>query len=125
MILRGFITNDPISLDQFFKEKPDPSCGALASFVGVVRNRQEGREVKKLYYECYLSMANQEIRRIVDEVKKEYGVGDVQVLHRVGWLEVGEVAVAILVSAVHREEAFSACRSVIDQIKKQVPIWKK
>ena len=70
-------------------------------------------------------MANQEIRRIVDEVKKEYGVGDVQVLHRVGWLEVGEVAVAILVSAVHREEAFSACRSIIDQIKKQVPIWKK
>lgn len=120
-----FITADSISLEKFFQERPDPSCGALASFVGIVRDYHEGREVKKLYYDCYQSMADREIGRIVDEVKKEYGVSDIEVLHRVGWLEVGEVAIAILVSAVHRSEAFSACKAVIDRIKEEVPIWKK
>ncbi|MBI1977665.1 MAG: molybdenum cofactor biosynthesis protein MoaE [Candidatus Omnitrophica bacterium] len=125
MNLKGFITSDPIPLGQFFKEKLDPSCGALTSFVGVVRNHREGHEVKKLYYDCYRSMVDQEIGRIIDEVKKEFGINDIKVLHRVGWIKVGEVAVVISVSARHRGEAFSACRAVIDRIKERAPIWKK
>ena len=70
-------------------------------------------------------MAEKQIQQIMEKVKREYGVDDVRVVHRIGWLEVGEAAVAITVSAPHRQEAFSACRQVMDQIKKRIPIWKK
>ena len=120
-----FITHQPISLIDFFGERSDELCGAIASFVGIVRGRQGGRRVKKLYYDCYQSMADQEIGLIIDQIKREYKVNEIRVLHRVGWLEVGEAAIVISVRAVHRNEAFSACRAVIDQIKEGVPIWKK
>lgn len=120
-----FVTNDPISLSDFFEGKLEESCGAMASFVGVVRNHHGERRVKRLYYDCYQNMAEKEIRSIIEEIKREYPVKDIKVLHRVGWLEVGEVAVAIMVSSAHRDEAFSACRAVIDRIKERVPLWKK
>lgn len=120
-----FITTEPISLMDFLISQPDESCGAVASFVGIVRDHHAGHKVKKLYYDRYPSMADQEIGLIVDQVKKEHGVNEIKVLHRIGWLEVGEAAVVIAVTATHRSEAFSACKAVIDQIKERVPIWKK
>ena len=120
-----FITQDPIRLERFFSFSPQPSCGALASFVGIVRNHDHGRAVKKLFYECYFSMAEKMIGQVIEEAKREYGVDEILVRHRVGSLEIGEAAVAIMVSAVHRAEAFAACRFVIEQIKTKVPIWKK
>lgn len=120
-----FITGKPIHLEDFLAQRPSPSCGAVASFVGVVRGHHEGRQVKKIYYDCYWPMASRQIRGIIDNARNEFGVEEIRVLHRVGWLEVGEAAVAIVVSGVHREEAFSACRQVIEQIKARVPIWKK
>ena len=120
-----YITQEPVALKHFFSWLPNKSCGALASFVGIVRNYDHGRAVKKLFYECYFSMANRMIEKIVEQTKREWGVEQVRVLHRVGSLEIGEVAVAIAVSAVHRAEAFAACRFIIEEIKKKVPIWKK
>lgn len=120
-----FITGEPIRLADFLAQKPSPSCGAVASFVGVVRDHHEGRQVKKIYYDCYWPMANRQIREIIDSARKESGVEEIRVLHRIGWLEVGEAAVVIAVSAPHREEVFSACRIVIEGIKTTVPIWKK
>lgn len=119
------ITHQPISVEAFLKEKPSASCGASVHFIGTVRNHQDGRAVKKLYYECHKSMADKEIAAIIDRVMRSYGVNRIGVLHRVGWLEVGDVAIIIETSAAHREEAFQACRAVIEEIKKKVPIWKK
>ena len=119
------ITREPISMDAFLKEKPAASCGASVYFIGTVRNHQDGKSVKNLYYECYESMADKQITAVVDYVKRAYGADRIRVLHRVGWLEVGDVAVMIEANSVHRQEAFAACRAVIEEIKKKVPIWKK
>ena len=119
------ITNRPIPLENFLTQKPDESCGAVASFAGVVRNHHQGRAVKRIYYDCYRTMADQQIQAMIAQLKKEFRVHEIRILHRVGWLEVGDVAVVIVVSAPHREAAFSACRSVIEEIKQKVPIWKK
>ena len=94
----------------------------MASFVGVVRNHHRGKSVVKIYYDCYPTMADKQIQQIIEKVKQEYGFDDIRVVHRIGWLEVGEAAVAIAVSAAHREEAVSACRAVIQQIKINLPL---
>lgn len=120
-----YITHQPISVEAFFKERPAASSGAAVHFIGVVRNHQNGRSVKKLYYECYESMADKQIDSIITRVKHAYDIDQVRVLHRVGWLEVGDVAIMIETSSIHREDAFSACRAVIEEVKKSVPIWKK
>jgi len=120
------ITQSPISLDEFLKNHAvAPDCGASAHFTGIVRNHHKGRAVKKLFYECYQPMAEKVIRKITDEVKNEWGVEKVDVVHRMGELVVGDIAVAIAVSSHHRDEAFSACRAMVDRIKHEVPIWKK
>jgi molybdopterin synthase catalytic subunit len=95
-----------------------------ATFVGVVRDHHEGKKVKRLFYDSYRSMSEKEIAAIITDIKKKIQVDEIRVLHRVGWLEVGEAAVAIWVSAAHREEAFLACCAMIERIKKDVPIWK-
>lgn len=119
------ITQGPVRLNEFFSSTPAPSCGAFASFVGLVRDHDHGRRVLRLHYECYPSMAEKMLEGIVAEAKNRWPVDEVKVLHRVGTLEVGEAAVAIAVSSAHRAEAFQACRFVIEEIKKRVPIWKK
>ena len=120
-----FITEQPISVNEFLKGTPDPSCGAHVLFVGKVRNHQRGRAVQKLYYECYRTMAERQITAIVQSVRRKWNINEIQVLHRIGWLEVGEVAVIVSVASGHRREAFSACREAIDEVKRQVPLWKK
>ena len=120
-----FITESPIPLPEFLAEEPGGSSGAAASFVGVVRNHDHGKGVKELYYECYVSMAEKEIQGIVEDTKSICKVDEVKVLHRVGRLTVGEAALAVWVSAAHRQEAFAACRYVVEEIKKKVPIWKR
>jgi molybdopterin synthase catalytic subunit len=119
------ITHELIDTAQFLSRQPDPSCGASASFVGIVRNEHDGKAVERLFYECYEPMAEKQIEGIAARAKTKWSVRDIQVIHRVGWLDVGEVAIAILVHSGHRDEAFSACREVIDEIKRTVPIWKR
>lgn len=102
-----------------------PAAGATATFEGVVRNHSAGRPVERLVYEAYEPMAERQIREVVDEAGSRWPLRRVAVEHRVGELEVGEVAVAVAVSADHRAEAFEACRYIIDQLKARAPIWKK
>lgn len=103
----------------------DPKTGALVTFEGVVRNHNEGRRVIALEYEALESLAQKEAQKIFAEVKKNFNVLDIRCFHRVGKLTIGETAVWVGVSAVHRDEAFQACRYIIDEIKKRLPIWKK
>lgn len=101
------------------------AAGGFVTFEGRVRNRNAGRAVVRLEYEAFGPLAEKEGRRIVDEARRNFAVFDVRCVHRVGLLELGELAVWVGVSAQHRDAAFAACRFVIDEAKTRVPIWKK
>ena len=99
--------------------------GAVALFIGVVRNGNRGREVLRLEYEAYEEMALPLMEEISAEAARRFPVTDVRIVHRLGRLEIGEASVAVAVSSPHRAQAFAACRFAIDSLKAQVPIWKK
>ena len=99
--------------------------GAVAVFVGTVRDHNQGRRVLYLEYSAYPEMAEAEMARIEDEAVRRFGVSKVVTVHRTGRVEIGEVSVAVVVTSPHRAAAFDACRFVIDTLKKTVPIWKK
>jgi molybdopterin synthase catalytic subunit len=99
--------------------------GALCLFVGVVRDENEGRRVLRLEYEAYEDMALPLMEEIAAEARRQFGVGEVRIVHRLGRLEIGEVSVAVAAASPHRAEAFAACRYAIDTLKARVPIWKK
>ncbi|MBV8374634.1 MAG: molybdenum cofactor biosynthesis protein MoaE [Candidatus Eremiobacteraeota bacterium] len=102
------------------------SCGGVVAFLGIVRERaDDGRAVERLYYEAFESMAIGEFETIAAEVKDRFGALRVAIVHRVGDLAIGEVAVAVAVSAEHRQAAFAACEYAIDELKRRAPIWKK
>lgn len=98
--------------------------GAQVSFVGTVRNHQDGREVSELHYTAYGPMAEAQCRAIVDEAEARWPVS-VALRHRVGTLAIGDTAVVAVAAGDHREEAFAACRFVIEEVKRRVPIWKR
>ena len=107
------------------RQMRDESCGGFASFEGWVRNHNEGHAVTRLEYEAFAELAEKEGARIVEEARAKYGVTRAACVHRVGSLGLGDVAVWVGVSAAHRDEAFRACRFIIDEVKHRVPIWKK
>ena len=99
-------------------------AGAYASFEGWVRNHNDGRAALGLRYEAYAALAEAEGAKIVEEALAKVEIADAACVHRVGDLDVGEIAVWVGVSAAHRDAAFSACRWIIDEVKARVPIWK-
>ena len=103
----------------------DPSCGGYVAFEGWVRNFNEGRAVHRLEYEAFEALALREGERIVAEACTRFGVVNARCVHRIGDLPLGELAVWVGVAAPHRDEAFRACRWIIDEVKHRVPIWKK
>jgi molybdopterin synthase catalytic subunit len=115
----------PISIGEAMAAVEDASAGGIALFVGSVRNENENRPVTLLEYEAYPSMAIKEMQAIVEELEAEIVGARCAVLHRIGKLTVGDVAVVCAASAPHRDEAFRACRALIDRIKERVPIWKR
>jgi MoaE-MoaD fusion protein len=119
------LVEGPVDLGAVIAEVEDERAGAIATFQGTVRRQSRGREVIALEYEAYSGMAEKVIAEIAEGVKELYDLCEVAVAHRVGRCEVGEVSVAIAVSAPHRQDALSACRDVIDELKKRVPLWKK
>jgi adenylyltransferase/sulfurtransferase len=102
-----------------------PGSGGFCTFEGWVRDSNEGRDVDGLEYEAYADLARAEGGRIIDEAIARYGVTDARCVHRTGSLRVGDLAVWVGVAAAHRDEAFRACRYIIDEIKHRLPIWKK
>jgi adenylyltransferase/sulfurtransferase len=103
----------------------DPACGGYAAFEGWVRNHNEGHDVQRLEYEAFELLAVKEGERIVAEACERFDVEKAACVHRIGNLAIGELAVWVGVSARHRDEAFRACRYIIDEVKHRVPIWKK
>jgi molybdopterin synthase catalytic subunit len=115
----------PLSLDEAVAHVTRPGAGGIATFVGVVRDENEGRAVTRLEYSAYEAMAQREMERIATELEGEMPGVVVCALHRTGELLVGDAAVVCAASAPHRGEAFRACRELIDRIKARVPIWKR
>ncbi len=99
-------------------------AGAFVSFEGWVRDHNEGRPVRRLDYEAFAPLAEKEAARILEQARRNFVVFDIRCVHRIGRLELGDLAVWVGVSAQHRRAAFDACRFVIDEVKSRVPIWK-
>ena len=115
----------PIDVESLRKELADPACGGYTSFEGLVRNHNEGLSVRHLEYEAFEPLAVKEGERIVAEAIKRFGIEHATCVHRIGDLAIGEMAVWVGAAARHRDEAFRACRYIIDEVKHRVPIWKK
>ncbi len=119
------ITREPIDLCNILIDAKDRSAGGTTLFIGSVRDHNEKGTVSEIYYEAYREMAEDKIAEIESEVRKRWKIMKFVAIHRIGNLKVGDVSVAVAVSAEHRQEAFEACKYGIDEIKTRVPIWKK
>jgi molybdopterin synthase catalytic subunit len=123
--VRGRIRAEPLDLAELVAEVSHPGAGGVATFLGVVRDHNEGRAVTLLEYEAYGTMCEAELGRIMAEIVAEIPGARVAATHRVGALAVGDTAVICAASAPHRGEAFRACRELIDRLKSRLPIWKR
>ena len=122
---RFFLTNEPLDPRAVEALAQDPSCGAWVTFVGTVRNTNEGRDVDYLEYEAYPGMAERKMAEIGDEIRQRWGLEHVAMAHRLGRCAIGEASIVICVASPHRKEAFEACHYAINRVKEIVPIWKK
>ena len=121
----GHLTFDPIDLVSAMASVATAADGALATFTGMVRDHHNGRPVLRLEYEAHTTMADRQVARLVASARERWDVTGIRVLHRLGTLAVGEVAVVVVVAAAHRGDAMEACRWIIDTLKAEVPIFKK
>lgn len=119
------ISSDSIDVNALNEAMTDLNCGAYVSFEGRVRSQNKGKKVAFLEYEAFAELALTEFTHIADEATKKFELEHITCVHRVGKLELGEVAVWIGVLAKHRQAAFLACAFIISELKKRVPIWKK
>jgi molybdopterin synthase catalytic subunit len=119
------IREEELSVAEVIAAVTRPEAGGISVFVGTVRSDNAGHAVTLLEYQAYASMAAKEMARIGAEISSEIPGVELAVLHRVGSLTVGQIAVVCAASAPHRGEAFTACRLLIDRIKARVPIWKR
>jgi molybdopterin synthase catalytic subunit len=119
------LTRDPIDPAAAVAGLAAPADGGWATYVGVVRDNQDGRRVAWLEYEAHEPMAERRIERLIATARDRWPVGEIRILHRLGRLGIGEVSVAIAVAAPHRAAALAACAWLIDTLKADVPIFKK
>lgn len=118
------VTAAPLTLDAVVGAVDGPGAGAVATFLGLVRDRNQGRRVLWLDYEAYAPLAEKALARIVTEAEARWPGARMAIHHRTGRLEIGEASVVIAVATAHRADAFAACRYAIERIKQIVPIWK-
>ncbi len=116
------VITEPIAVEEVIHSTQDESAGGHVHFIGTIRREHS---LQGIEYQSYLPMAIKQMEAVVQEAKEKWPLKKISVVHRVGWIPVGEAAVVIAVSSVHRREAFRACEFIIDQIKKIVPIWKE
>lgn len=119
------ITGKTIEPDQLRQSLTDDGGGGYVAFEGWIRNENEGQEVLRLEYEVYRPLAIKEGNKVIAEARVNYPILHAACVHREGLLEIGECAVWVGVTSAHRDEAFAACRFIIDEVKLRLPIWKK
>ena len=118
------VMDETLSLTTHLAAVDDAAAGATVSFSGVVRDHDGGRGVSALEYHGHPTAASV-VARVAGEIAAHPGVIAVAVSHRIGMLKVGDVALAAAVSAAHRREAFAACIDLVDEVKRQLPVWKR
>lgn len=119
------IQNTALKLEIFETIDAFPECGGINIFIGTVRNHHEGRAVKALKYTSYTPIAEKMIRAIEQEIADKYAIPYVRVVHRIGYLEIGDQAIIAIAYAPHRREAFKACEEAVERVKHEVPVWKE
>ena len=119
------VRSQPLQLEEVVRAVSGEAFGAVVTFTGAVRDATRGRKVVRLEYEAYAPMAERMFERIAAEAKERWPGSRLAIVHRVGTLLPGELAVVIAASAPHREAAFEACRHAIERLKQDAPIWKK
>ena len=112
-----------LSVDEVLAAVNDPAAGGTALFIGTVRDHDGGRSVRRLDYSAHPS-AEATLRAVAEKIVSDFPVVALAAVHRVGELQIGELAVVVAVSCPHRAEAFAACRRMIDDLKATVPLWK-
>ena len=118
------VTAEPLDLSALLRLVDAPGMGAVATFLGLVRDHNQGRRVLHLEYESYDVLAERALARIVDEARAHWPATVLAIHHRTGKLAIGEASVAIAAASPHRADAFAACRYAIERVKQIVPIWK-
>lgn len=116
---------DSIDITAVYQYLQSAETGAVNLFIGTVRNRTKGKEVTKLVFEAYDKMALKEMNKLAEAAKTRWPVDKVLIYHITGEKQPGEAVVAVGVTSAHRDASFEACRFLIDELKKTVPIWKK
>ena len=119
------IQQTAFSLEDFDGIQHFPECGGIGIFVGTVRNHHQGKAVHALKYTAYAPVAEKMIREIEQQIQTKYQVSYVRVVHRIGHLDIGEVAIYAVARAAHRREAFAACEEAVERVKHEVPVWKE
>jgi molybdopterin synthase catalytic subunit len=119
------ITTEPISIEEVVNKVIRPEAGAISTFIGTVREITNGKRTLFLQYEAYVSMAEKKLAQIGEEIVEKWPDAKVAITHRIGKLDISDIAVVIAVSTPHRKDAFEASRYAIERIKQIVPIWKK
>jgi molybdopterin synthase catalytic subunit len=117
------VTAEPLDLTEYERAVTDRRAGAVVSFAGVVRDHDHGRQVTRLEYEAHPS-AEAVLKEVAAEIAADPAVVAVAVAHRVGPLEIGDVALAAAVACAHRAAAFAACARLVDEVKARLPVWK-
>ncbi len=120
-----YLTRNRIALDELLAEVSSPERGGTCVFLGTVRNGPDEHGVTAIEYSAYEAMVELELGHIVAEAQERWGGGRVGVRHRLGLIPAGEASVAIVAAAPHRAQAFEACRYIIEEVKRRVPVWKK
>jgi len=124
MLPRTAVTDRGLDLKGVVDAVAGPGDGAVATFLGLVRDHNQGRRVTHLIYEAYEPLAVKALERIVAEAVELWPTVRLAIHHRTGRLEIGEASVAIAAASAHRADAFAASRYAIERIKQIVPIWK-
>lgn len=119
------ITSQPINIEVVVNKVLRREAGAITTFIGTVREFTKGKRTLYLQYECYVSMAEKKLAQIGDEIAKRWPNAKTAITHRIGRLEISDIAVVIAVSTPHRKDAYEANEYAIERIKQIVPIWKK
>lgn len=126
-MIQSNLTRDPIDLTALLAALRDERAGAVASFLGVVRAEQsaDGRKLTALEYEAYEAMALEQMNALCAQAARDHEILAAVIVHRLGRVPLGEASVAVAAAAAHRAAALDACRSLIDRLKADLPIWKK
>jgi molybdopterin synthase catalytic subunit len=119
------ITDAPISIEEVVQKVIRPEAGAVTTFIGTVREFTNGKRTLFLQYEAYVSMAEKMLAQIGKEISEKWPEAKVAITHRIGKLDISDIAVVIAVSTPHRKDAYEANQYAIERIKQIVPIWKK